>query len=203
MNKATDYIANIDNAERRFITTPTEVRAEGEDQYFEGYAAKFNQRTELWKGFFEEVATGAFDEVVNDDVRGLFNHDPNQVLGRTASGTMTVTVDEVGAKYSIKYNPNDPDHVRVMEKVKRGDVSQSSFAFTIKEQAWERNEKAGTTVRTIKKLEKWYDVAPVTYPAYNDTTVAARGLSNVEKSEEDKASERSSYWKKLYETKIK
>lgn len=205
--EANDYIKNIENAERRFFSETMEVRSEGEDQYFEGYAAKFNKRTQLWSNFYEEIATGAFDSVKNDDVRGLFNHDPNQVLGRTASGTMTVTVDETGAYYRIKYNPNDPDHVRVMEKVKRGDVSQSSFAFSIKEDSYERNATTGDTVRTIKKLSRWYDVAPVTYPAYADTSVAARGLTQFEQENKTEVTKeesqiRNEYWAKFYKTKI-
>jgi HK97 family phage prohead protease len=180
--KSSDYIDKIDNAERRFFSEVVELREEGEDQYFEGYAARFNSVTDL--GYFtEEIMPGAFDSVMNDDVRGLFNHDPDVVLGRTKSGTMQIVVDERGAKYKIKYNSKDPDHVRVMEKVKRGDVSQSSFAFSIESENIVRKEDAKVH-RQITKLKRWYDVAPVTYPAYSDTTVAARSIDKLTKESE-------------------
>lgn len=168
--------------EVRNINSTVELRQEGEDQYFEGYAAKFNSRTELWPNVFEEIAVGAFDDVLNDDVRALFNHDQNWILGRTKSGTMQITVDAIGVKYRIKYNPNDPDHVRAMEKVRREDVTQSSFAFDIKDETWSKLD-GDKRLRTITKLERWYDVAPVTYPAYQDTTVAARSLEQIQKQE--------------------
>jgi len=120
---------------------------------------------------------------MNDDVRGLFNHGEDVVLGRNKSGTMVLTVDNNDVKYKIKYNPNDPDHVRVMEKVKRGDISQSSFAFTVKDDKWETRN--GKDHRTVLKIKKWYDVSPVTYPAYANTSVAARSLDKVKKENID------------------
>lgn len=173
MSKQADYIKNIDGAERRFFESPIELRKEGDEEFFEGVAVRFGSVTDL--GYIsEEVETGAFDEVLNDDVRGLFNHDPDVVLGRNKSGTMVLTVNDKEVRYKIKYNPADPDHVRVMEKVKRGDVSFSSYAFSIKDQVWETRN--GKDHRKIQKLRRWYDVAPVTYPASTDTEVAARSL---------------------------
>lgn len=168
-----DYIENIDGAERRFYCSPTEVRKEGEYEFFEGAAVVFNSVTDMgW--FSEEIASGAFDDVKNDDVRGLFNHDPDVILGRSKSGTMKLTITDKEVRYSIKYNPNDPDHVRVMEKVKRGDVSQSSFAFSIKDAEWETRD--GKDHRRITKMSRWFDVAPVTYAAYQNTSVAKRSF---------------------------
>jgi HK97 family phage prohead protease len=176
MSKQHDYIKNIDGGERRFYESPIELRKEGEEEFFEGVAVRFGSVTDL--GYIsEEVERGAFDEVMNDDVRGLFNHDADVVLGRNKAGTMTLTVNDKEVRYKIKYNPADPDHVRVMEKVKRGDVSQSSYAFSIKDQVWETRN--GKDHRRIQKLKRWYDVAPVTYPASTDTEVAARSLESI------------------------
>jgi HK97 family phage prohead protease len=122
---------------------------------------------------------------MNDDVRGLFNHDDDFVLGRTKSGTMQLVNDELGLRYKIKYNPFDPDHVRVMEKVKRGDVSQSSFAFSVKEDKWETRN--GKDHRTITKLKRLIDVSPVTYPAYQNTSVAMRSLTQIDNYKQDLA----------------
>lgn len=183
MSKPHDYIKSIDGGERRFFESPIEVRKEGEDEFFEGTAVRFGSITDLgW--YTEEIERSAFSEVMSDDVRGLFNHDPDVVLGRSKSGTMKLVVDERGVHYKIKYNPKDPDHVRVMEKVKRGDVSQSSYAFSIKDMVWEKRDDKDH--RRITKLKRWYDVAPVTYPANTDTEVAARSLESLKKVSESK-----------------
>jgi len=179
-----DYIQNIDEAERRMISEPVEVREEGDEKFIEGYAFVFGATADLG-GFTEEIAVGAADGVMNDDVRGLLNHEPNIVLGRTKSGTMQLSLDARGLKYRIKYNPNDPDHVSAREKIMRGDISQSSFAFRIKDDKWEvRN---GKDHRTIIKLQRLIDVSPVTYPAYPDATVAARSLSKITNNKKDLA----------------
>lgn len=174
-----DYIKNIEGAERRFFTAPVEVREEGEAKYFDGAGITFGSIADLgW--FTEEIHPRAFDDVMGDDVRGLVNHDPNLILGRNKSGTMQLIIDGKEARYKILYNPNDPDHVRYMEKVKRGDISQSSFAFSVKDDKWETRD--GKDHRTVLKIKKWYDVSMVTYPAYQNTSVAARSAG---KTKED------------------
>lgn len=178
-----DYIKNIDDAERRAVSEPLEFREEGTEQFFEGYAFIYGAVADLG-GFTEEIARGAADDVLTDDVRGLLNHDPNFVLGRNGK-TMSLSVDERGLKYRIKYNPNDPDHVRTMEKVKRGDISQSSFAFRTKDDKWEM--RGGKEHRTVLKLKRLIDVSPVTYPAYNEATVAARSLNRINDYKKDLA----------------
>ena len=112
-----------------------EVReAEGEEMVLEGYAAVFNSETDL--GHFREVIKpGAFDDVMTNDVRALINHDPNLVLGRTTNGTLTLEQDERGLKYRVKLGGQQYAK-DFYESVKRGDISQSSFAFTIDKQSW-------------------------------------------------------------------
>lgn len=178
-----DYVKNIPSAERRMFEQTVELRADGDAQYFEGVGIVFNTVTDL--GYFsEEIKSGALDDVMDNDVRGLFNHDSNVVLGRSKSGTMKLSVNSKDARYKIKYNPNDPDHVRVMEKISRGDVSGSSFAFTVKDASWETRN--GKDHRIIEKLETWFDVGPVTYPAYTDTTVAKRSLDSIKAESEER-----------------
>ena len=146
-----------------------EVRdAEGDDMVLEGYAAVFNSETDL--GHFREVISpGAFDDVMTDDVRALINHDPNLILGRTANGTLELSTDERGLKYRVKLGGQQYAK-DFYESVKRGDISQSSFAFTIDKQSW--NEER--TVRSVDKVRQLLDVSPVTYPAYAAATVQAR-----------------------------
>lgn len=155
-------------AEKRTMGT-IEVRdAEGDDMVLEGYAAVFNSETDL--GHFREVIKpGAFDDVMTNDVRALINHDPNLILGRTENGTLELSTDERGLKYRVKLG-NQSYAKDFYESVKRGDISQSSFAFTIDQQSW--NEER--TVRSVDKVRQLLDVSPVTYPAYAAATVQAR-----------------------------
>ncbi|WP_220458146.1 HK97 family phage prohead protease [Vibrio diabolicus] len=140
-----------------------EKREDGEGPRIVGYAAKFNTRSNNLGGFVEVIAPGAFDDVLDDDVRALFNHDRNFVLGRTKAGTLTLTVDEVGLRYEI--TPPDTQTVRdmVIEPMDRGDVSQSSFAFRLPSDGyrWDEDDD-GVYVRTITRVSKLLDVSPVT-----------------------------------------
>ncbi|MFH4454457.1 HK97 family phage prohead protease [Vibrio alginolyticus] len=154
-----------------------EKREDGEGPRIVGYAAKFNTRSNNLGGFVEVIAPGAFDDVLDDDVRALFNHDRNFVLGRTKAGTLTLTVDEVGLRYEI--TPPDTQTVRdmVIEPMDRGDVNQSSFAFRLPSDGYRWDEgDDGVYIRTITRVSKLLDVSPVTYPAYNDTEASTRAL---------------------------
>jgi HK97 family phage prohead protease len=171
-----DYIEDIEGGERREAEGEVEFREDGNDQFIEGYAIVYKSTTDIGP-FTEEVQPGAADHLLKSDVRGLLNHDTNVVLGRTKSGTMELVADEKGLKYKIKFNPNDPDHVRVKEKIKRGDISQSSFGFTVKDDEWSMRD--GKQHRSITKLKSLVDVSPVTFAAYKNTTVAMRSLNKI------------------------
>lgn len=165
--------------ERRVM--PIEFRASGDGEKgrtVEGYAALFNSRTNLgW--FEEEIAPGAFDSADMDDVVALFNHDPNYPLARTTSGTLKLEVDEKGLKYSFTA-PETTFGEDLLKMLERGDISQSSFAFTIDAETW-TEQKGQTPRRRIDRIGVLYDVSPVTYPAYKDTTVSARAKTEYEK----------------------
>jgi HK97 family phage prohead protease len=177
-----DYIKSIEGAERRYFAS--EVRATRNDDttdtnsVIEGYAAKFNSETVIgnyWQ-YREVILPGAFDDVLKDDIRALFNHDPNQILARSVNGkgTLEVFVDATGLKY--RYTTPDRSYAKDLQNaIDAGDVSQSSFAFKIKEQRWIEKE-GDMELREIVAFEKLYDVSPVTYPAYADTEVAKRSL---------------------------
>ena len=183
-----DYIQNIsETAERRTFSSEMraikkEKRAEDDSDesldIIEGYAAKFDSVTEIgyYYKFREKIKKGAFDDVLKDDVRCLFNHNPNYVLARCVDGkgTLTLSVDKVGLKYS--YETPDRQYARDLQNaIETGDITQSSFAFEIEEQTWTEIEGEIPT-REIIKFKRLYDVAPVTYPAYADTEVAKRSL---------------------------
>ena len=99
--------------ERRFTSRKVEVRSESEDRkQIVGYGAVFESKSEDLGGFVEIIERGAFDDVLNDDVRALFNHDNNIILGRSISGTLKLSVDDVGLRYEI--DPPDTQMVRDM-----------------------------------------------------------------------------------------
>ena len=146
----------------------SEVRAASDDTLtISGYAAMFDDVTDL--GYFNErIARGAFDGVMEDDVRLLINH-AGVPLARTTNGTLELTIDERGLHYRAMLA--DTSEGRDLYKlIKRGDITQSSFAFTIDEDEWSKDR----SMRTITRVGQLYDVSPVTYPASPTTTVAAR-----------------------------
>jgi HK97 family phage prohead protease/HK97 family phage major capsid protein len=143
-----------------------EVRA-SEDMIISGYASVFGDSYDL--GYFQErVAPGAFDGRTEDDVRLLINH-AGVPLARTTNGTLELTIDARGLHYRAMLA--DTSEGRDLYKlIKRGDITQSSFAFTIDEDEWSKDR----SMRTITRVGQLYDVSPVTYPASPTTTVAAR-----------------------------
>ena len=157
-------------------TRTMELRAAG-PMVLEGYAALFDEETDLG-AFREVIARGAFDDVLKDDVRLLLDHEPPP-LARTTNGTLQLSVDDKGLKYRAELV--DTQAARDLHTmVKRGDINQSSFAFTIAEQEWDSDRE----LRTVTKVARLFDVAPVTYPAYENTEVTAR--KKTEEVEEQK-----------------
>lgn len=142
-----------------------------------GYGAVFNQRSDLLGGFFVElIAPSAFDDVLGQDVRGLFNHDPNYLLGRTVSGTLRLSVDQRGLAYEIDTPNTQTIRDLVVEPLKRGDMSGSSFAMRVAPGGDTWHEEDGVVVRTIYKIAELRDVGPVSFPAYPDSSAAQRSL---------------------------
>ena len=136
-----------------------------------GYAAVYyvsgDPGTEyvLSPGLVERIRPGAFEKAVrSDDVRALFNHSPDHVLGRLKSGTLRLTSDSVGLRYAID-PPNTQMGRDICEMIGRGDVSGSSFAFDVAAEHYVDDANAGVTVRELTELQL-FDVGPVTYPAY-------------------------------------
>lgn len=187
-------IPTLPERESRFLPGRIELRAaaEGEEpKKVFGYAAVFNSRSEnlgsASSQFFETIEPGAFDDVLKDDVRALFNHDPNAILARSKNGegSLSLGIDDVGLWY--EFEAPDTQHGRdLITSLKRKDVDQSSFSFTVSKegQEWEESNDGEVTAytRTIKKVSRLYDVSPVTYPAYPDATVALRSLADFQKA---------------------
>lgn len=149
----------------------SEVRAAGDDALVvEGYASNFDVEYDL--GYFKEtVARGAFDNVMEDDVRFLLNH-TGAPLARTTNGTLELSVDDQGLKYRAAL-ADTQDGRDLYKLIKRGDISQSSFAFTIEADEWSEDR----STRTITKVGKLLDTSAVTYPASPTASVYARNMA--------------------------
>ena len=165
--------------ERRAVPTEFEVRSEGGNFNFYGYALKWDARSSNLGGFRERVAEGATtDSITRDDIRALFNHDPNLILGRNRSGTLRLSEDSTGLHYAV--DMPDTTYARdLATAMERGDVTQSSFGFKTsgpEGDSWAEDED-GFPLRTLQKVAL-FDVSPVTYPAYTDSTsgVGTRAL---------------------------
>lgn len=167
--------------ERRFLSL--EVRAASEDgkMYVEGDAAVFNQETVIGNWFREMVKPGAFKRVLSEkpDVIAAYNHDWSIVLARTTNGTLTLEETPSGLKYRAEINPNDQQAVSVYEKVKRGDVPQASFAFSVRAETWVNPDSKGNlALRVIDEVDQLYDVGPCTFGAYPQASAQARSMAD-------------------------
>ena len=186
--------------EVRFIPQEMRVKAdEGGSKKIVGYAAKFNSLSEEMWGFREQIAPGAFAEALKkSDVRALFNHDPNYVLGRQSAGTVSLAEDDVGLHYKI--DPPDTQWARdVVSSIERGDIAESSFAFSMSGGVEEWDDSVTPAIRTIKSVGNLYDVSPVTYPAYPEATTGVRSHKEIfdehqnERTEESQEEESPDY----------
>jgi len=166
--------------ERRLTPTDFEVRqGDNGKQTIIGYAAVFNELSvplPSMRGMFQErLAPGAFRHVIGTDVRALWNHDPAYVLGRTTNGTLRLAEDEHGLRFEID-PPDTMLAASFLTNIKRGDVSQMSFGFSVSKdgQTWDRT--VTPNVRTVTAVSELMDVSPVTFPAYPSTEVALRAF---------------------------
>lgn len=179
--------------ERRIVAEPIDVEErDGSMPTIRGMAATFHSESRDLGGFREVIHPEAFDAVLNRDsgradVVALWNHDNNQLLGRTSSGTLRLHTDERGLHYEI--DPPATTLARdLMTMVRRGDVFGSSFAFTVEDETW--NDEGEVPIRTVRKVGGLFDVSLVTNPAYLDTDVAVRSLHAWQATKQEKGPER-------------
>lgn len=166
---------NREKLQTRNLQMEIEKRADnGEgDLYLEGYFAVFNSIYEVFPGGTESIAPGAFSDCLSGDVRALYNHDQNIVLGRTTAATVELREDSHGLYGRIKINRDDSDAMNAYSRIQRGDVTQCSFGFDIEEEEF-RDNGDGTCHWTIKKVNPLWEISPCVFPAYQETTVSAR-----------------------------
>ena len=177
--EATMAVFNVEYDEKdrksrqvRAIGTEYQTREDDGKLIIEGYFAVFNSNYEIYPGWSESIAPGAFTNTLAGDIRALINHDTTLVLGRTKAHTLELREDAHGLWGKIIINPNDVDAMNLYERVKRGDVDQCSIGFDIVSEDIEIRED-GSTHWTIKET-KLYEVTCCTFPAYEETNISAR-----------------------------
>ena len=165
----------IDEQGHEFRQFESRLSLDGEK--LRGYGVVFNQLSEDLGGFQERIAPGAFAESLreNPDVRALWQHDPMYVLGRVSAGTLAIAEDDFGLSTIIE--PPDTQWARdAVTSIKRGDVSQMSFSFKVPKGGDRWDKQDGQWLRTV--LRAWlFEVSPVTFPAYSQTSIMARSLT--------------------------
>lgn len=165
--------------ERRYFPV-TELRATSENGMpcIYGHAAVFNSNSEDLGGFIERIAPKAFmNAIPRDDVRGLFNHDPNYILGRNRAGTLSLKEDDRGLAYQIKPDPEISYVNDVMRAIERGDVTSNSFSFRTDAEKWDWSATP-LPVRTLYDVGL-FDIGPVTFPAYQAADAHVRSFRDI------------------------
>jgi uncharacterized protein len=165
--------------QRRTMTA--ELRTAGDEFALVGYAATFNSWSKDLGGFRERILPGTFARslAAKADVKCLKNHAPDNILGRTKSGTLTLSTDAKGLKFRCELDKNSQAHKDLYASVQRGDIDECSFAFTVPAggdaltEGLDPDTNQRCVLRTLKDVDL-LDVSVVTYPAYNQTSAGAR-----------------------------
>ena len=163
--------------ERRFAVD-AEMRVDSAGR-IEGYAAVFGQWSVDLGGFIEKIRQGAFaTAITRDDIRALFNHSADYVLGRNTAGTLELSEDSTGLHFRV-----DPPATTWVDDLKisigRGDINQASFGFWTISDEWNRpDDRNKPTERELIECGL-YDVSPVTFPAYPQTKIGIRSTEQM------------------------
>lgn len=164
--------------ETRYMQMKDVTTRSGEDGelYLEGMFAIYDSVYKVYEGATESIARGAFSEAVNGDVRALYNHNTDLVLGRTSAGTLELRDTDAGLWGRIKINKDDTDAMNAYSRIQRGDLTGCSFGFDIPqdgESVVVRDD--GTVHWTITRVDPLYEISPCVFPAYEATHISARG----------------------------
>lgn len=178
---------NNEREVRNLEMESAEISADNDSRRIEGYGIVFNSLSRDLGGFREIISDTALDGVLEkSDILALLNHDQSKgVLARSKrmKGTLNLKIDKKGMKYAFDAPSFDLGN-QVLENIRRGEITTSSFAFSVDEKGQQWEKKAdGTYVRTIFKFEQIYDVSPVYREAYSDTTVAIRAFDAFKQEE--------------------
>lgn len=160
-----------------------QIREEGGKRYLEGYFSVFDEPYPVFDGWIETVAPGAFARYLagGGDVKVLWNHDSNVVLGSTANGTAMLNEDDTGLYGRVEINESDQEAVNAYARIQRGDVNGCSFGFDVarQEEWWDEN---GVYRTRITEVDPLYEVSPCTFPAYKATSISARNKEELDRA---------------------
>lgn len=158
--------------------------SETEDMAVEGYALKFERETQIgsddW-GWIEKISRTALVGAKLDNVVLNFNHSFDSILARTTNNSLQLNVDDIGLKVIARVIDTSIGR-DVFKLIQNGLINRMSFAAVIKESVWTtvEDDSGGMDRREITKFDRFYDVSAVTFPAYDDTIISARGCSVVD-----------------------
>jgi len=170
--------------ERRFlpIDNAASIRIERSETGIKiiGYAAKFERMSHSLGAFREVIKPGFFSRALEQqgDIFALFNHDDNYVLGERNAGTLRITEDSIGLRYEIEAPNTGTINDLVISPIERGEIKGSSFGFSVSSDGYEWDDSSSEMTRVMLNsgCSRLYDVGPVTFPAYPDTSAAVRSL---------------------------
>ena len=164
---------------RSVFDAEIELRSDGEDgekKSLRGYAAKFDSLSVPLFGFREKIKRGAFKESLKDNnVRALWNHNTDIVLGSTKNGTLRLEEDDKGLRFDLDLPETQAGRDAAIT-VSRGDVEGMSFAFGVQKEEWDESDPKDV-IRTLIKLDL-HEVSPTAFPAYTKTSVVARSVKD-------------------------
>jgi HK97 family phage prohead protease len=166
------------DVEKRTLVRPVELRAKDGARMAAGYAALFNSETDIGGYFREVIAPGAFADAIGGDVLALYDHDMGRVIGRSTAGTLRMTEDDTGLAVEIDL-PDTTDGRDLTALMERGDIRGMSFGFMVTKETWD--ESAEPPLRTIQGVDL-IEVSAVARPAYSDTTIALRSLTEARRT---------------------
>lgn len=177
---------------RKIIIESIETRAtDNGDMIIEGYITKFNTRSQFM-GFFETISPTAFDKTLADkhNIYGMYNHNDDKILGSTKTGSLILSVDNIGLRFTLTINPNVSYAKDTYELVKSGDIDGCSFGFICNEDDWSM-QGDGTDLRTLLDVTL-IEVTITPFPAYLDSEANTRSykehkteLENIKKLEQE------------------
>lgn len=183
------------------------TREEGGKRYLEGYFAVFGETYQVFDGWTETIERGAFARYLasGEDVKVLWNHDANIVLGSTGNGTASLREDEKGLYGSVEINENDQDAVNAYARIARGDVNGCSFGFDVarQEEWWDDD---GVYHTKLTEIDPLYEVSACTFPAYKATSISARNKDSLEEAKKrysEAQEKKMNEWRENMKTRLK
>lgn len=167
----------MNEQEVRTINDSLEIRSDEEKMTVKGYALKFGTWSKNLGGFKETVSRSALEETPLKDVRALFNHDPQKVLGRTTNESLKLYIDDIGLRFECDL-PNTTYARDLYENLKVGNIDKCSYGFRVAQNGDEvrYDKEEGIYKRTVNKISKLAEISVVSFPAYEDTVVSVRSV---------------------------